>query len=108
MLVLFLLVQIRTVQMYVANIAAIYLSDRLHTTVKIGSIDIQFFKKVVLEDVYIEDQHHDTLLYSERMKLKFQKIDFKNHILNIDGLEVLNTNYKLIKYKTRILTSSLL
>ncbi len=85
--------------MYVANMAAIYLSDRLHTTVHIGSIDIQFFKKVVLEDVYIEDQHHDTLLYSERMKLKFKKIDFKNHILNIDGLELLNTKYKLIKYK---------
>ena len=98
MLVLFLLIQIRIVQVYVAHRAAIYLSERLHTRVQIGSVDIQFFKKLVLEDVYIEDLHHDTLLYSEKLKLNIRDIDLKNHKIAIGSIQLLNTKSKMIKY----------
>lgn len=98
MLILFILIQIKNVQVFVAKRAAIYLSERLHTRVHIGSVDIQFFKKLVLEDVYIEDQHHDTLLYAKGLKLRFRTIDLKKHKINIAGVELLSTKYKLIQY----------
>lgn len=98
LIILFLLIQIRNVQVYVAKRAANYLSERLHTRVYIGSVDIQFFKKLVLEDVYIEDLHHDTLLYSKKIKLRIRNIDLKNHKIDIAGIELLNTKTKLIQY----------
>lgn len=100
LIVLFLLIQIRSVQIYAAKKAAIYLSDRLHTRVNIGSIDIHFFKKLVFEDLYIEDLHHDTLLYSKEMKLDIGNINFKNHKINVSNLVLFNTKASLVKYKT--------
>lgn len=88
----------RNVQVFVAHKAAEYLSERLHTRVYIGSVDIQFFKKLVLEDVYIEDLHHDTLLYSKKIKLKIRNIDLEKHKIDIGAVELLSTKTKLIQY----------
>ncbi len=87
-------------QTYVAHKAANYLSEKLHTRVQIGSVDIQFFKKLVLEDVYIEDLHHDTLLYSKKLKLNIKTIDLEKHKIDIGEIELLNTKSKLIQYIT--------
>ncbi|MES2592056.1 MAG: translocation/assembly module TamB domain-containing protein [Bacteroidota bacterium] len=98
--ILFLLIQIRNVQIYAAKQGAIYLSKKLHTRVQIGSIDIDFFKKLVLEDVYIEDLHHDTLLYARQLKLDINDINFDKHKININQIILSNTKTSLVKYKT--------
>ena len=84
--------------MYAAHEAADYLSARLNTRVEIGSVDIEFFKKVVLEDIYIEDLHQDTLLYSKKLKIDISKLDFEKHQLYVSSISLLNTKSKLIKY----------
>lgn len=83
-----------------AKKAAVYLSDRLHTRVEIGSIDIQFFKKLVFENLYVEDLHHDTLLYSKELKLDIANINFKHHKIDIKDIVLFNTKASLVKYKT--------
>ena len=62
-------------------------------------MDIQFFKTLVMDEVFIEDLHHDTLFYSKKLKVHFDKMDFKQHILHFGNISFVNTNAKLIKYK---------
>lgn len=98
MLLVFLLIQVRSVQVYAGHKTAEYLSSKLNTKVIIGSVDIEFFKKIVLEDIYIEDLHHDTLLYARKLKVDISKLDFEKHQLFVSSIMLLNTKSKLIKY----------
>ncbi len=95
----FILIQIKAVQTYLGHEAAIFLSSKLNTRVEIGSVDIEFFKKIVLQEVYIEDLHMDTLLYAKKLKIGFNQINFKEHKLHISDVILLNSNSKIIKYK---------
>lgn len=99
MIICFLLIQWRETQVFLAKKGASFLSEKLHTKVEIGSIDIEFFKKLVLEDVYIEDLHKDTLLYAKKLKLDIDKIDFEKHILTVSSIQLNNSKVALIKYK---------
>lgn len=85
-------------QTYLGHKASGYLSSRLNTRVEIGKIDIEFFKKVVLEEVYIEDLHHDTLLYSRKLKVDISEIDFEKRRFYVSDIILLNTKARLIKY----------
>ncbi len=96
---LFILIQIRSVQTYLGREAAIFLSSKLNTRVEIGSVDIEFFRKIVLQDVYVQDLHKDTLLYAKKLKISINRIDFKAHQLHIADVILLNCNSKIIKYK---------
>ena len=94
----FLLIQVRRVQVYAGHKVAEYLSSKLNTKVVIGSVDIEFFKKIVLEDIYIEDLHQDTLLYAKKLKVDISKLDFEKHQLFVSSIMLLNTKSKLISY----------
>lgn len=59
------------------------LSDKLGTRVSIGRVDIAFFNKLVLDDLFVEDYRNDTLAYIGEMKaainyfsIKKKRIDF--------------------------------
>ncbi|MGB3618258.1 MAG: hypothetical protein WBA12_09070, partial [Catalinimonas sp.] len=58
--------QVPAVQQFAADKATTTLSEQLGTEVSVGGIDIDFFKTVVLEDIYVEDERSDTLLYAGR------------------------------------------
>ncbi len=99
LIVIFLLIQLRSVQVYLAQKGAEYLSGKLHTRVKIKSVDIDLFKKLVLEDVYIEDLHHDTLLYAQKLKLEIDDIDLPKNKIIFSSIDLVNTKAYLIQYK---------
>ncbi|MGQ0828822.1 MAG: translocation/assembly module TamB domain-containing protein [Bacteroidota bacterium] len=96
---LFLLVQVTSVQGYVAKKTADFLSEKLNTRIDIGSVEIQFFKTVVLNDVYIEDLHRDTLLYSKRLKVGIEDLNIKKQRIYISDIILLNAKTKLTRYK---------
>ena len=98
LVVLFLLIQVKSVQTYLAKRATTYLSDKLGTQVDIGRLEIDFFKTLVLTDVYIEDLHHDTLLYSKKLKVDIGNFDLENHTVHITSISLLETKAALIKY----------
>ncbi len=76
-----------------------YLSEKLHTKVVIGNVQIDFFRKIILENLYIEDLHHDTLLYARKIKVGIGEISLKKQKIYIRDIILLNTKAKLIKYK---------
>ncbi len=100
MLLAFLLIQVRSVQIFVGHKASAYLSEKLHTKVEVGSVDIEFFKKIVLEDIYIEDLKQDTLLYAKKLKIDIGKFDIEKRQLYVSDIALLNAKAKLIKYIT--------
>lgn len=98
LVVLFLLIQLKSVQTYLAKKTTAYLSERLGTAVTIDGVEIEFFKTVVLNEVYIEDLHHDTLLYAKKLKVDLGAFDLDKHKIHINSVSLIETKAHLIKY----------
>lgn len=98
LLVIFLLIQLKSVQTYAGKKAAAYLSEKLHTRVEIGSVEIDLIKSVVLTDVFIQDLHQDTLLYSKKLKVDIGELSIDKHRIYLSSVVLLNTKAAIIKY----------
>ncbi len=83
----------------VRNQVVSYLERNLKTKVSIGSIDYSLPQWIELNNIYVEDQKKDTLLFGERMKVNIsmlkllrgntdiQKVDLQNIFININRTE---------------------
>ncbi|MEP7165604.1 MAG: translocation/assembly module TamB domain-containing protein [Ferruginibacter sp.] len=83
----------------VKNQVQSYLRDKLKTKVVIGSIDYSLPKWIEINNVYIEDQKKDTLIFGERISVDIDmirllrgntdihKLVFKNILLNVNRRE---------------------
>lgn len=67
LLLVILLIRMPAVQNYVVGKVTNYLENKIGTPVDIGYINITFPKKLVLENVYFEDQSKDTLIAGEKL-----------------------------------------
>ncbi len=89
----------------VSKTVAEKLSEELHTTITLSSVNYSFFKRVQVRDLYVEDLHGDTLIYSELTRLRIKqlrsdrkgveikKITLENAYVNFvaDSSDVINT-----------------
>ena len=87
------------VQTWVSKKAADYFSQKWNTEVKISGVDIEFFTKVVLQGVYVEDLHKDTLLYAESLKLDIGTFDRDIQTVFINDVVLKNATVKIQRYK---------
>jgi hypothetical protein len=67
-IILFLL-QTSSVQNFGRKKIQAYLESKLHTKVIIGELSIDFPKNIVLKNIFVEDQHRDTLLSAGNLNL---------------------------------------
>ena len=102
-----LFLQNRQVQTLVTKYVAARLSEELMTSISLSSINYSFFKRVHIQDLYLEDLYGDTLIYSEltevrlkqifsgRKGVEIRKITVENAWLNlvIDSSNVVNIKY---------------
>ncbi|WP_321344681.1 translocation/assembly module TamB domain-containing protein [uncultured Draconibacterium sp.] len=86
----FVLVQNSWVQTQITRKIASSLSKDLQTKITIGKVDIGFFKRLKLEDVLFEDQHGDTLIYSEQIKVRIDTLKFKHKQIVLRDLDFQN------------------
>jgi translocation and assembly module TamB len=63
------LIRLPAVQNRLVDKATAYLQDRIGTEVTLGRIVIAFPKSLVLEDLYLEDQQGDTLVYAHHFEV---------------------------------------
>lgn len=91
--------QFRSVQQFVSQKAASYLSKELNTTVSLSSIYIKPFSSIVLRELYIQDLEQDTLFFVDEFsaKLDFQSIRASKIVLN--DVEVKRGKLFLKKYE---------
>lgn len=64
----------------------------------IKAVDIDFFKTIVLEDIYIEDQQRDTLLYAERLSTDIGLFSLLDKKIALDKVVLLGAKMNLSRY----------
>lgn len=82
-------------QTKVTGWAASYLSDQLNARVEVGEVDIEFFRTLVLKQVYIEDQNSDTLAFIGALKAEISEIDRKIKKVSVSALSMDKAIFRL-------------
>ena len=67
------------------------LSKKYHTTISVKGVSVKFFNQVVLEDVLIKDQNHDSLLFVHELLASIDSFGIKKAFIGIDLLKLNNT-----------------
>lgn len=91
LLLVIILIQVPAVQDFLRGKVVAYLENKLGTRVAIGRIDLDLPGKLVLENVYFEDQKKDTLLAGERLAVnigvfRLLKNEIAIHSLELEGI----------------------
>jgi hypothetical protein len=68
------LLNIPFIQQQVSDIAVSELSNRLHVPVRIGRVDIEWFNRLVLNDLYLEDENGDALFEANHVMAGFKPL----------------------------------
>lgn len=90
-----------TVQTWSVRQAARILSEKLGHRVTVGQINLQFFRKVVLENVKVLDQRQAELIYVQRAEATISSFSLLNrNQLIIEDLTLIEPRAFLVKYKT--------
>lgn len=95
---IYYILQLESVQTYLAHYAAGYLSKELNTIIRIDKIKINFFTDATLEGIYLEDLHRDTLLYSAKIEVKIGILSLFGQKLNIEKIDIKDTKFHMRRY----------
>jgi hypothetical protein len=99
LLFLNLLLNFPAVQTWLTHRVASYFSAKLHAKVEVGKVDFEFLKKLVLRNVYIQDQRQDTIFSFGTLKVDIGTLDFKQHKLYVSDIEVDDSRLHFTTYK---------
>ncbi|MCB0762084.1 MAG: translocation/assembly module TamB [Flavobacteriales bacterium] len=95
--VLLVLIQTSWFQTWATQKIAGYFSEEWNTVVSLDRVDIDFFATLVLENVYLEDQHGDTLAFAKSVALS--GVDFDREELRLElGSLTLDSAYFALRY----------
>lgn len=95
---LLLLVRSSKVQTAALGVFTQEISRGLQAEVKIGRVDYRLFNRIEIEHIYIGDQQHDTLLYIDTLRARFDFKGFFRHRIIFRQAEV--THALLNTYQT--------
>ena len=98
-MIIYLLFRLPSVQTWAAKKVANYLSSELKANIQVKGIDIDLFKTIVLEEFLIEDQHQDTLLFVEALKVDIAEILIKENKFSVNKIKLVQPIFHLRKYK---------
>ena len=82
------LIQTRPVQNYGRGKLEAFLQKKLNTKVRIGEIYIGFPSKIIVRNIYLEDQRKDTLLYGGRIEVGIGLFQLLNKEIRVSNLEL--------------------
>ncbi|MEE4197072.1 MAG: translocation/assembly module TamB domain-containing protein [Bacteroidales bacterium] len=63
----------------------------------VESVNFRFFNKIVLKNVYIEDQQKDSLLFAKELIANLRKVDSKKREIDINHINLLHARFYLNK-----------
>ncbi|WP_293882219.1 translocation/assembly module TamB domain-containing protein [Sphingobacterium sp. UBA1498] len=81
------LIRIPSVQNYIAGKVTQYVEGKIGTPVKIGYINIDFPKKLVLQDIYLADQSKDTLVAGKSIAVDINMLKLLKNTVEIQSIE---------------------
>lgn len=97
LLLLAVLIQVPAVQDYAKDKAVNYLHSKIGTPIRIGHLSIRFPKKIVLEDIYFEDQQKDTLLAGKRLEIDISMYQLLHKQVEINDLVLSDIRAKIYR-----------
>lgn len=88
LLLIIFLIRIPSVQNYVVGKVTNYVENKINTPVRIGYINIEFPTKIVLENIYFEDQSRDTLLAGEKLKVDISMFKLLKNTVEVQDISL--------------------
>lgn len=86
------LIQMPVVQTWLTGKAVSFLENKLGTDVSLERVSISFPKAVVLEGIYFEDEHGDTLLYAGRLAVDTDLLALTRNEIQLNEIELRNAS----------------
>src|SRR5579871_1021264 len=90
-----LLIQTAPVQNFLRGKAVTYLQNKLHTKVEIGKIYIGFPKNIIIENVFLEDQKHDTLFSAGKLSVDISMLKLLHSEVEISDVSLRQATIKI-------------
>ncbi len=87
------------VQTYIAQKIANRLSKEMHTEISISKLRISPRLHIVLEDFYINDQYHNTLLKTREVDCKIRKFSLLKREIEFSNFSFNKNEVAIVKYK---------
>jgi hypothetical protein len=95
---LYFAIQSPRFQTWLGNKAGAYLSEELHTTIRVDHVRLKLFSEAELKGVLVLDLHKDTLFSGDAL-LKVNRLDFGAQQLDLGSATLSNATSKVILYK---------
>jgi len=94
---LFLLLRLSTVQTYLASRFADYISEKTHTEIKIGRMDISGLLKVKIYDLYVRDQEDTLMVNSKKIEIDLKLAELLENKLHVKSIRIDSTYFALME-----------
>ncbi len=94
------LLQVPYIQEKFSEKASEVLEEKLGVETKIGKVDFEFFNKLILKDLYLEDQAGDTLFQAKRLAAGFEFIPLLKGKLRFETIQLFSFQVNLNKENT--------
>ncbi|MDR3061011.1 MAG: translocation/assembly module TamB domain-containing protein [Dysgonamonadaceae bacterium] len=91
------LLQVPYVQDKISEKASTVLHNKLGVEVKIGKVDFELFNKLILKDLYLEDQSGDTLFQAKRLGAGFEFFPLLKGRLRFESIQLFSFQLNLNK-----------
>lgn len=78
-----------TFQTYLGKMVTDFLSKELEAEFRIGKIDVVFFDKIYLHDVFVRDQHADTLASLAQIMVRVKDFSFSGDRIELRSVNLL-------------------
>ncbi|MCL1933098.1 MAG: translocation/assembly module TamB [Candidatus Azobacteroides sp.] len=91
------LLQIPYFQEKISHEVASYLNKKLHTEVHIRQIEFEFFNKLILRDVYLEDLSGEVLFQAKRVAAGFEFFPLLQKKWRFDSIQLFTFQFNLSK-----------
>lgn len=94
---IYALLENSSVQQIIVHTVVEQLSEKLHTRISVGKVNYKLFNTISLTDLYLEDQHRDTLLFVDKTDAHFSLWRILTGKVRITSLELdkLTANLKV-------------
>lgn len=76
-----------------------YFETELNTHIHIERVEIDVFKRLLIRNLYIEDLHGDTLLYTHKLETTIEELNLGKDFVKLGHVTVSDPRIKLKKYK---------
>jgi len=94
------IVRIPQIQTFVVKRITNHLSEKIKSTISVGSINFRFFNRLNMKDILIKDKYNDTLLYSHEVTVGLRYIDTKGKLIEFNRITLTDPVIALITDST--------